>query len=80
MERNSNQMGLCWRPGLWGGHRQEPVKGCRQEAAGRDACGGAGARALAALTTAGPAVAPLGKGAPAPTSPCLGIPPHMGRC
>lgn len=40
MERNSNQMGLRWRPGLWGGHRQEPVKGCRQEAAGRDACGG----------------------------------------
>lgn len=40
MERNSNQMGLRWRPGLRGGHRQEPVKGCRQEAAGRDACGG----------------------------------------
>lgn len=48
----------------------------RSKAAGRKRLGGtpAGSRALAALTTSGPATAPLG------TSPCLGIPSDMGRC
>lgn len=59
-EPNSKQMGLRWRPGPQGGHRQEPVKGCRQEAAGRDARGGAAASARAALTASGP---------PAPAAP-----------
>lgn len=47
----------------------------RSKAAGRKPLGGtpaagAGAWALAALTTSGPAIAPLGKGAPVATSPC----------
>lgn len=78
MERNSNQMGLRWRPGLRGGHRQEPVKGCRQEAAGRDACGGS--LSSGSLNHFRASRSSPGQRGTSTPSPCLGIPPDMGRC
>lgn len=78
-ERNSNQMGPCWLPGPQGGHRQEPVKGCRQEAAGRDARGGSRRPARAALTASGPAAAPPGRGAPTTHQPLSGHPTPLGQ-
>lgn len=60
-ERNSNQMGPRWRPGPQGGHRQEPVKGCRQEAAGRDTRGGSRRPSPGSLNCFGAGCSPTGQ-------------------
>lgn len=67
-ECNSNQMGLHWRPGLRGGHRQEPAKGCGRKRPGGTPTG---------LTASGLAAAP-GAGGHWPT-PALAWASHPMR-
>lgn len=62
-ERNSNQMGPRCSPGPQGGHRQELVKGCRQEAGWEGRPEPSGNPACSALTASGPDVA-RGHGTP----------------
>lgn len=56
-ERNSNQMGPRCSPGPQGGHRQELVKGCRQEAGWEGRPEPSGNPACSALTASGPDMA-----------------------
>lgn len=53
-ESNSNQMGPRCSPGPQGGHRQELVKGCRQEAGWEGRPGPSSSPACSALTASGP--------------------------